>query len=177
MLPVRDQRTLLSAFATVYRTFPHARLLLVGDGPERPMLEAEASKRGLMDVVIFTGYSDEIGSLLSAMDLYVNPTLDEGFGIAVVEAMLAGLPTLLSNCGAHPELLLPEKTGWLYEGGNSAALATRLQTIIQDVNRHRVAEAGRRYAQAHFSPARYAEQYVKAAELVVGRRRAHAKAA
>lgn len=178
MLPVRDQRTLVGAFAAVHRTAPHLRLLFVGDGPERPALESDVRKRGLSGAVIFTGYSDEVGSLLSGMDLYVNPTLDEGFGIAVVEAMLAGIPTILADVGAHPELLIPDKTGWLYQAGSTSALATRLHAVVHDDNiRQRVGAAGRRYAQHHFSPARYAEQYVKAAEIVIGRRRAHLKAA
>lgn len=64
-----------------------------------------------------------MGDYLNAMDIYVNPTLDEGFGIAVVEAMLARIPVVLADAGAHPELIDDGHTGLLYPGGNSEALA------------------------------------------------------
>ena len=162
MIPERDQITLLQAVFELRKSFPAIRLLMIGDGPGRADLELNAKKLGLEGSVNFIGNSAEIGDHLQAADIYVNPTLDEGFGIAVVEAMLSGIPVVLSDRGAHPELIIPDHTGFLYPGGDSDALASRLRLLIEDPALiRRVGDAGRRHAQHHFSPHGYSTQYLK----------------
>lgn len=163
MIPERDQLTLLQAVYELRRTYPTVRLLMIGDGPGRADLESNAAKLGLKDSVAFTGNSNEIGDYIRAADIYVNPTLDEGFGIAVVEAMLSGIPVVLSDRGAHPELIIPDQTGFLYPGGNSHALMSRLRLLIEDPGLiRRVGHAGRQHAQHCFSPQNYSTQYLEA---------------
>jgi glycosyltransferase involved in cell wall biosynthesis len=162
MIPERDQLTLLQAVYELRKSFPTIRLLMIGDGPGRADLETNAKKLGLEGSVNFIGNSAEIGDYLQAADIYVNPTLDEGFGIAVVEAMHSGIPVVLSDRGAHPELIIPDHTGFLYPGGDSDALASRLRLLIEDpALMWRVGDAGRRHAQQHFSPHSYSTQYLK----------------
>jgi glycosyltransferase involved in cell wall biosynthesis len=163
MIPERDQLTLLQAVCELRKTFPTVRLLMIGDGPVRAELESNAATFGLGDSITFTGNSSEIGDYIQAADIYVNPTLDEGFGIAVVEAMLSGIPVVLSDRGAHPELIIPDQTGFLYPGGNSHALASRLRLLLEDPDLIRqVGNAGRRHAQHRFSPQNYSTQYLEA---------------
>jgi glycosyltransferase involved in cell wall biosynthesis len=163
MIPERDQLTLLRAVHELRKTFPTVRLLMIGDGPARADLESNAKQLGIADSVTFIGNSNEIGDFIQAADIYVNPTLDEGFGIAVVEAMLSGIPVVLSDRGAHPELIVPDDTGYLYPGGNSHALASRLRQLIDDPDLIRqVGDAGRRHAQHRFSPQSYSTQYLEA---------------
>lgn len=76
---------------------PCARLLLVGDGSCRPAIEAEAKALGVADRVIFTGGRSDIPQLLSAMDAFILPSFQEGFGIAALEAAAAGLPVVMSD--------------------------------------------------------------------------------
>ena len=75
---------------------------MIGDGPEGPIWNLMLEQLGIGDSVTFIGNSDEIGDYLEAADIYVNSTLDEGFGIAVVEAMLSGIPV----CFPIVELIL-----------------------------------------------------------------------
>lgn len=160
MIPSRDQRTLISAFHQVHRLHPQARLVLIGDGPVRRSLEWFTAELGLGHAVSFVGYTDRIGDYLGAMDIYVNPTLDEGFGIAVVEAMLARLPVLLSDRGAHPELIAPGVSGLMYRGGDSAALAQALIALIADSDaRRRLGDAAARDAAARFAPEAFAQGF------------------
>lgn len=167
MFPMRDQITLLRAFNGLRKTSCMVRLLMIGEGPERAGLELKVKQFGLEKSVVFTGYSDEIGDYLKAADIYVNPTLDEGFGIAVVEAMLFGLPVVLSDCGAHPELVVSEKSGFLYEGGNATALASWLRYLIdKPVVRRLVGQAGKMQAQQRFSPDAFATQYLQAVKAI-----------
>jgi glycosyltransferase involved in cell wall biosynthesis len=168
IFPERDQLTLLQAFYELRKTFPMVRLLMIGDGSGRADLESNAKKLGLGGSVTFTGYNNEIGDYLQAVDIYVNPTLDEGFGIAVVEAMLSGIPVVLSDRGAHPELIIPDQTGFLYPGGNSHALASRLRLLINDpAMSRRVGDAGRSHAQHRFSPHSYSTQYLESVRAKV----------
>ena len=79
---------------------PSRRLLLVGDGRERQQLRQLADAAGVADRVIFAGERADIGALLSAMDLFVSPSDDETFGVAILEALAAGLPVLYVQCPA-----------------------------------------------------------------------------
>jgi len=161
MIPERDQITILQGVYELRKTFSSVRLMMIGEGPQRADLELSARTMGLEGSAIFIGNRNEIGDYLQAADIYVNSTLDEGFGIAVVEAMLSRVPVVLSDRGAHPELIVPGKSGLLYEGGNSHALASQLGLLVGDPNlRRRMGDNGRRHAQRRFSPADYATRYL-----------------
>ncbi|WP_434130537.1 glycosyltransferase family 4 protein [Methylocaldum sp. GT1BB] len=158
----RDQQTLIRAFGEIYETNRRLRLLLIGDGPLRPALENLAADSGLADAVHFIGYSDRIGDYLSAMDIYVNPAVAEGFGIAVVEAMLAGLPVVLADAGAHPELVQRDVDGVLYAPRNSMDLGELLRGLIDDRQRRvSLGANAQTAARARFAPERYAAQYCR----------------
>lgn len=157
MIEPRDQANLIRAFHGVRQRYPSAGLVLLGDGPLRRQLEGVAAELGLADAVRFVGYTHRVGTYLQAMDVYVNPTLDEGFGIAVVEAMFAGIPVVLADCGAHPELVHNDESGVLYPGGDVTALRQCLEQLIADPERRRrIAERGRERAHI-FLPQHYVE--------------------
>lgn len=161
MIPERDQLTILQAVYELRTTFSSVRLVMIGDGPRRADLELSARAMGLEGSVSFIGNSDKIGDYLEVADIYVNSTLDEGFGIAVVEAMLSRVPVVLSNRGAHPELIVPGKSGLLYEGGDSHALALQLGLLVGNPDlRRRMGGDGRKHAQRLFSPTDYATRYL-----------------
>ncbi len=168
LIPERDQATLIRAVDLLRRFYPHVKLVLVGDGPERLRLEALVRTLHLDALVRFTGYRDP-GDLLGVMDLYVNPCVDEGFGIAVVEAMLAGLPVVIANAGSHPELIVDGECGFLYEPGNSDDLAARLQWLIDHpVDARDMGARARLHALRQFSPGRFMNGYLNALRPVVG---------
>lgn len=178
MIATRDQGTLIHAFAALHAQYPHVRLVLIGDGPRRAALETLATALGIDRAVRFLGYTDRVGDQLAAIDVYVNPTLNEGFGIAVVEAMLAGLPVVLADRGAHPELIDPGHTGLLYRGGDSEALAQTLRPLIEDeASRRTLGAAARAAAAERFAPARYAAGYRAIVTQVVQRQGVRANVA
>lgn len=168
MIPERDQGTLIQAFARLRAEHPRARLVLIGDGPLRGELESLADRLDLGSSVAFPGYSENVGDYLHAMDIYVNPTLDEGFGIAVAEAMLARLPVALSNRGAHPELVRDGASGMLFEGGNGDSLAKVLDLLAREPSlRRRLGETAFARASAMCHPKVYAEAYLDHARRAV----------
>jgi len=93
----KNQRFLLEAFAGLHRINGRARLLLVGEGPDREALTRRAGALGLAESVLMPGFREDAARLLQAMDVFAFPSLFEGLGIAAVEAQAAGLPCLLSE--------------------------------------------------------------------------------
>ena len=167
LIKQRDQATLIRAVARLREARVRAKLLMVGDGPERERLGRLAEESGLAGHVLFTGYRDA-GEVLGAMDIYVNPCVDEGFGIAVVEAMLAGLPVVIARAGSHPELIRDGQSGFLYEAGDPEALAERILRLTE--NPEEAARTGmqaRLHAATHFTSARFVSEYLRALQPVL----------
>jgi glycosyltransferase involved in cell wall biosynthesis len=160
MIKERDQATLIKALAMVNRAYGNVKLVIIGDGPEKESLQVIIRQLKLDRNVCVVGYTERVGEYMSAMDIYVNPTLDEGFGIAVVEAMLAKLPVVLANAGAHPELIVDNRTGLLYCPLNAGDLAEKLSRLINDASeRKRLGEYAHASAVNNFSPQSSASKY------------------
>ena len=97
----KNQSLLLKAFTEVVKARPDARLLLVGDGPDKDRLVSRASALGIYGKVIFYGTTQKVPEILSAMDIFVFPSLSEGLGIVALEAQASGLPTICSSAIPH----------------------------------------------------------------------------
>jgi glycosyltransferase involved in cell wall biosynthesis len=106
LTPVKDHRSQLAAFARAAVAEPRLRLLVVGDGPLRAELEAEALRQ-LPDPgrIRFLGHRKDIPELLRASDLYLQTSLTEGFSNAILQAMASGLPVIATAVGGNPELV------------------------------------------------------------------------
>ena len=130
--PKKGLAVLLHALAEVARRagVPAWQCLLVGDGPARDRLERLAAKLGLRDWVVFAGERRDVASVLPALDVFVCPSLYEGFGIAIVEAMAAGRPVIASSVGGIPEIVVHEETGLLVPPGDAPALADAIAALL-----------------------------------------------
>ena len=114
---------LIRAAPTVVAKCPEVRFVIVGDGPERPLLEAEAGRLGVDAHFHFAGHRADVGELLPAFDLFVLPSLREGLPFAVLEAMSAGLPVVATRVGGVPEAVAEGVTGLLVPADDPDALA------------------------------------------------------
>ena len=147
----KGHEVLVDAFATVCRTIPDARLLLVGDGELRARIEADVEARGLEARVEITGPVDEVWPYLARGHVFALASHSEAYGIAIAEAMAAGLPVVASAVGGIPELVEEGVTGELFPAGDAGALAAHLVRILQSPElRRRMGEA----AQAAAGPLR-----------------------
>ena len=106
-------------------------LILVGDGPERMNLESYIKENGL-DNVVLVGEAVEVGKYLKKMDVFVLPSLSEGLGIAVIEAIAAGKPVIAGNVGGIKELVRDGETGILVTPGDEKALRAAIERIIDN---------------------------------------------
>jgi glycosyltransferase involved in cell wall biosynthesis len=160
LIEQKDHATLLRAFARVRQRQPEARLAILGGGP----LEAEtwglATSLGLADAVALPGRT-EIRDWLERADVFVHTSRWEGFGIVLLEAMLAGLPIVATAVSAVPEVVEDGVTGALVPAGDVEGVARELGALLADPNlRARFGEAGRDRAYTEFSVARMAERTI-----------------
>jgi glycosyltransferase involved in cell wall biosynthesis len=142
--------TLAEAFALLHRHAPEARLLLVGDGPERERLEADLARRGLREATRFTGAvaPEAVPAVLAAMEVAVAPypPLAHFYfsPLKVFEYMAAGLPVVASRIGQLAQVLRPEVDGLFCPPGNAPALAAALERLrAEPALRRRLGRAAR----------------------------------
>ncbi|KAI7243619.1 hypothetical protein KC345_g12168, partial [Hortaea werneckii] len=129
--PVKRVSDVVDVFARVNQQLP-SRLLLVGEGPDLPKIQAKISEMGLEDKVRFLGKQDEIAQVISLADLLLLPSEKESFGLVALEAMACGVPTIGSQTGGIPELIQHGKTGFLAPVGDTAAMAEYAVRLLSD---------------------------------------------
>jgi glycosyltransferase involved in cell wall biosynthesis len=132
---------------------PDATLVVLGEGPERPALESLARDLGVADRVHLPGRVPDVAAWLRRASVYVQPSRWEGFGLGVLEAMLAGLPVVASDVSSLPELVVDGETGALVPPDDPAALARAVAAVTREQG-----AAGRERAQREFSVARMADR-------------------
>lgn len=148
LVPVKGFDLLVRALPAVVQATPAARLLLVGDGPERARLEAEARALGVAGHVVLAGAHADVAPFLAAADLLVAPSRNEGLGKALVEAMALGLAVVATRVGGIPTVVADGETGRLIPPENPGALARAVNELLRDPGlRQRMGEAGRRRAE------------------------------
>ncbi|HVA80154.1 MAG TPA: glycosyltransferase, partial [Candidatus Binataceae bacterium] len=159
LIGLKGYSCLIRAMRPVMAKVPDLRLEIAGDGPERAPLERQAADLGLVDRIRFLGWKPDIRSAMRDWDLYVQPSFEEGFGLALLEAMAAGLPAVATAVGGHTELVEQGSTGWLVPPGDPHALARCLLDVVG--NCECLSEIGGRArvrALRHFSADRMAAQ-------------------
>jgi glycosyltransferase involved in cell wall biosynthesis len=155
---------LLEAFARMRRAHPGAALVLAGDGEQRPALEAQACRLGIDRAVRFAGARprDAMAAEYAAADLFCLPSLYEGFPLAILEAMAAGLPVVATAVAGVPEAVADGVTGRLVPPEDADALARALAELAADRERaRRMGEAGRRRIEADFDISTVAGAYLE----------------
>jgi len=122
---------IIKIFYHIQKEIP-AKLMMVGDGPEKEKAEALCMELGIYDKVIFFGNSNEIDKILSFTDLFLLPSETESFGLAALEAMSCGVPVISSNSGGLPEVNFEGFSGYLSDVGNVDEMAANAIKILKD---------------------------------------------
>jgi len=133
----KDHLTLVRAAARVVREIPHAAFLLVGDGPDRPVVEREIARLGLEENVRLLGERDDVPRLLHAFDLYVLSSITEGLSLSILEAMAAGRAIVATRVGGNPELLDDGGAGVLVPARDPEAMADAVARLLRDPEQRR----------------------------------------
>jgi glycosyltransferase involved in cell wall biosynthesis len=132
LLPVKGPMYLLRALARVWQSHPETRLLFVGKGDMEEELRAEASRMGISDKVTFLGWRNDIPEIMHTLDILVLPSLNEGMGRVLVEAMAAGKPVVASRVGGILDLVKHGHNGFLVTPGDVVGLSLAIGELARD---------------------------------------------
>jgi N-acetyl-alpha-D-glucosaminyl L-malate synthase BshA len=159
--PVKRIPDVIEIFDRVQKQIP-ARLLMIGDGPERSPAEWLAVKKGIHDKVDFLGKQDRIHEKLPIADVMLLPSELESFGLAALEAMACEVVPIATNVGGVPEVIDPGKTGFLADVGDVDAMANyALEILSDDAKLKQMGEQARASAQARFCASKIIPMYEK----------------
>lgn len=170
--PAKAYDVLIDAMALIQDDNPAVHVVVAGH--QRPSLMAQLKQRmdtlGIGHRVHFIGFADDTAAFLRQLDYFVLPSRSEGFSIATIEAMMAGLPIVATRCGGPEEILSHTHTGWLVEAENPRALAEAMMRLSRDeALAHRLASAGQQHARASFGMEAMVSSYQQIyAELLAG---------
>ena len=150
---------LIQSFARVVTDYPTApfKLLVVGDGPDRKMLEAVAANAGVSERVVFAGYQADPAPFYTVMNVFALLSAREGFGMAAVEAMFFGLPVIGSAVGGIKDIVVDGVTGFLVPPSDVQAASAAIGKVFQDTGaRSKMGTEGYARAMNLFTSKRYA---------------------
>lgn len=132
--PVKRVQDVISVFYNIQKEMP-AKLMFIGEGPEREKVERQCEELGITNKVVFFGRSNEIDKILCFSDLFLLPSLTESFGLAALEAMASGVPVISSNTGGIPEVNINGVSGYLSNVGDVEDMSKNAIHILKDSQR------------------------------------------
>lgn len=167
--PVKRVQDVIKVFARVAAAMP-ARLMLIGDGPERSAAEYLALQLKIQDRIHFIGKQDNVNELLPLADLMLMPSEMESFGLAALEAMACSVPAIATRVGGVPELIDDDRNGLLFEVGDIDSMAEAAIALLNNEPRlTAMSQAARKTAQDRFCASRIIPLYENYYERVTAR--------
>lgn len=159
--PVKRVDDVIHTFRKVL-SYEKAKLLLVGDGPEKTTAFRLVHRLGLEKDVIFFGKQDSIAPILSASDVLILTSEKESFGLVLLEAMASGVPVVATNTGGIPEVVVNDKTGFLCNVGDTDEMAEKIILLLGDADlRKKMGLAGLRRVEEVFHSEKIVASYEK----------------
>lgn len=149
----------VSTFHHIVNNGVDAKLLMVGDGPDRQRAENKCRELKICDKVRFLGKQEQVEEVLSISDLFLIPSGSETFGLAALEAMSCGVPVISSNIGGLPEVNIHGETGYLCELGDVEAMGKYALKILKNENLHKKLSENARKRAEMFEQSRVVSVY------------------
>jgi N-acetyl-alpha-D-glucosaminyl L-malate synthase BshA len=157
--PVKRVHDVVEIFRKVHEQVS-SRLLLVGDGPDRPKVEQHARECGVFDAVTFIGNVPLVEEILVGADLFLLPSETESFGLAALEALSCEVPVIATAVGGLPEVVREDENGYLFPVGDVDSMAAAaVALLLDDDKRQRFGRAGREWVLEQFDEAEVVERY------------------
>ena len=170
---VKNVSHVVEVFHQILQEGISAKLLLVGDGPDRSNVEQLTRDLGIQGAVRFLGKQDPVQEILSIADMFLLTSGSESFGLAPLEAMACGVPVVCSDVGGLPELVEGSEAGFLCPLGDIQAFAKACIKILTDDSLHaEMAQHAREYAVRHYDTHAIVAQYEDYYEEIIGRKAA-----
>ncbi|MEM1433803.1 MAG: glycosyltransferase [Pseudomonadota bacterium] len=166
---IKNQGRLLALFSSFLEHYPAARLVIVGDGPERAALEAKVQQAGIGDQVEFAGLRTDIDQFMRGFDWFALTSDSEGTPISVIEAMAAGLPITSTRVGGMADVVEEGVTGFLAAPDDHAKLLQDWLRLAQDpLLRHSLGAQARAYAQSNYGIGKMVTAYQQLYQQALG---------
>lgn len=160
--PQKGIKDLIWAFVITNTITPGAKLLVIGDGPQRSLLEQFVRDLKAEEYVLMLGHRDDVPDLMPHLDVYWAGSEYEGMPNAVMEAMAAGVPVVASDIPGHRDLVVPGETGMLYPRGDRASICRETDKLLADAAlRRQLGEAAQQRMLEEFSVERMVERHVE----------------
>jgi glycosyltransferase involved in cell wall biosynthesis len=161
LVPVKGPEFLIEASKIIVSKYPDTYFLFAGDGPLRQSLEKKACRMGVKENIIFLGWRDDIHKIISIFDIFVLPSLNEGMGRVLVEAMALRKPIVASRVGGIPDLVSQGKNGFLVPPKNPMELAEHIQLLLEDRGKREAMGSAGKETISNFSKERMIEDTEK----------------
>ncbi|MFA7691582.1 MAG: N-acetyl-alpha-D-glucosaminyl L-malate synthase BshA [Candidatus Hydrogenedentes bacterium] len=168
--PVKRVTDVVRVFGKVLEKMP-ARLIMIGDGPERLSATGVAKQLGIQDKIQYLGNCDNIECLLATADLLLQPSEHESFGLVPLEAMASEVPVIVTRSGGVTEVVRHGESGFLCEVGDIESMALHAIKILSDpVLAKQMGQRGRKVAATEFGREKIVDQYEALYEEILARR-------
>ena len=165
--PLKRTPDIIGIMRHLVKKYP-VKLLMVGDGPDRSLVEKRCHELDLCRDVLFLGKQDNIADILYASDLFLLPSEHESFGLAALEAMACGVPCITSNAGGLRELNKNGETGFTVAVGDITGFVSAIERLIIDEElRKKMGQNARRFALSEFKADNIVQQYIEFYERIL----------
>ena len=164
--PVKRVVDVIRIFAEIRKKMP-ARLLLIGDGPDRSQCELLARELGIHEDVKFLGKQTELVPILSSADLFLMPSQSESFGLSALEAMACEVPVISSSVGGLPELVVHGQTGFIAEFGDIDRMSRYAIDLLANPSKHQLFAKASRQKATEFNSDKIIAQYEQYYEKIL----------
>jgi len=169
LTPLKGVDTAIQAVSRLAQDWPEIQYVVFGDGEQEQELRSLAASLQIEGSVVFAGYRTDLIHLLPALDVFLFPTLREAMGIAVIEAMIAGVPVVATRVGGIPEVV-KKGTGLLVEPSDPVALSEAVAKILRDPGfQDSLVEAATSHVRDHYSSYRMAQRTLAVYEALLAR--------
>jgi N-acetyl-alpha-D-glucosaminyl L-malate synthase BshA len=173
--PVKRPSDCVEILAKVRAAGINARLVMVGDGPERSAVNYRAEQRGVLDNTIFVGKQANISDYLGVADVFLLPSELESFGLAALEAQACEVPVIATRMGGIPEVINDGESGFLSDVGDIEKMTADTLRFLNDEDlRRSFGERGRELAVQRYSTSKIIPQYIAFYEKIVQKAKAAA---
>ncbi len=156
LIPKKGHRFLIEAASSLRGSIPGLKVLIIGDGEQKDTLEKLAGSYNLKDKVIFMGERQDVPELMKIMDIFVLPSLQEGFPMTILEAMYMGLPVIASDISGIPEIIENGENGLLVPPSDAGLLKEKIVALYNDADsRERYGSNARKKIESGYMPVHY----------------------
>jgi glycosyltransferase involved in cell wall biosynthesis len=170
LAPVKDQQTMLAAFAQVHKQLPTSRLEILGSGELLETLQDLSVMLGIDSAVKFHGWSRDIAGFLGGLDAFVLSSKSEGLPMTLLEAMAAGLPVVATAVGGIPEVVESAGCGWLAKPCDAGSLAENMLRLVTAPDRQERGGRARKAVLERYSVQTMTQQYESLFRKLIGSR-------